>query len=193
MLALMRFRFRNDGANPVTAELPIQYSQDAARTGQGGNQDDHRIPRGPLDELTIQDHNILSAFDGRLYVRCQLETAMAVEPNGSTVILKRELQPGETCEAVLKIPYVVPVGDAEMKALKGIHFDACLPEVAKYWRNIAGRGARLTTPEPQLSAAHLSPRPRADGRLSDAGRPHQYLRGYFHLRQLLERILHDCQ
>ena len=139
MVALLRFRFKNDGPAPVRAELPIRYTQHGARTGQGGNQDIHRIPRGPLDALTVQGNHILSSFQDKPYVRSVLDTAMAIEPRGDTVLLTRVLQPGETCEAVVKIPYVVPETDGELAALDGLSFERCYPQVTEYWRSTAGR------------------------------------------------------
>ena len=156
MVALMRFRFRNDGAVPVRAELPIRYTQDGTRTGQGGNQDGHRISRGPLDALTVQGNRILSAFKDKQYVRCVLDTAMTVEPRGDTVLLSRELQPGEICDAVVKIPYVVPEDGRELDALGALTFDGCYPQMTEYWRNAATRGARVQAPEPELGALHTS-------------------------------------
>ena len=193
MVALLRFRFKNDGPAAVRAELPIRYTQHGARTGQGGNQDDHRISRGPLDALTVQGNRILSSFKGTPYVRCALDTTMAVEPRGDTVLLARELQPGETCEAVVKIPYVVPEGDSELAALDGLSFEACYPQVTEYWRNVAGRGACAGAGTAVGRAAHVPLGPRADGRLQDARRPGQYVGGHVHVRQLLERVLHDRQ
>jgi hypothetical protein len=156
MVALVRFTFKNDGIAPVEAELPIQYSQDSARTGNGDNQDDHRIPRSPLDTLTLKDGRILSPFNGESCVRCEVETDMSAEARGGAVRLKRRLEPGQSCDAVLKIPYVVPEGEAELSALRRLSFDECYLKVAGYWRKVAGRGAKITTPEPQLDALYTS-------------------------------------
>jgi hypothetical protein len=156
MVALLRFRFRNDGPAPVRAELPIQYSQDDARSGHGATHDGHRMSRGPLDTLTVRNGHILSAFKDKPYVRCALDTAMAIEAQGDTVLLSRELQPGELCDAVVKIPYVVPEGDKELAALDGLSFDSCQPLVAQYWNKAATGGARVQAPEPELGALHTS-------------------------------------
>ena len=152
MVALLRFRFRNDGAAPTRAELPIQYTQEGGRS----NQSAHAIPHGPLDALTVEGTRILSSFDDKPYVRCALDTAMAVETRGDTVLVSRELQPGESCDVVVKIPYVVPEGNNELTALDGLNFDVCQPQVTKYWRNVAGQGARVQAPEPELGALHTS-------------------------------------
>ena len=193
MVALVRFRFKNDGPSPVRAELPIRYTQQGARNGQGANQDDHQIPRGPLDTLSVQGGRILSTFNGQPCVRCALDTTMAVEPRGDTVLLTSQLQPGETCQAVVKIPHVVPQGNDELAALDGLSFDACYPQVTEYWRKVAGRGARAGAGAATGRAAHVSPGPRADGRLQDARRPDQHVGGYVHVWQLLQRVLHDRQ
>lgn len=152
MVALLRFRFQNDGAVAIRAELPIQYTQEGGRS----NQSSHAIPRGVLDTLTVQGNRILSSFEDKQYVRCTLDTAMAVEAQGDTVLVSRELQPGESCDVVVKIPYVVPEDDKERTALDGLNFDACQPQVAEYWRGVAGQGARVEAPEPQLGALHTS-------------------------------------
>ena len=152
MVALLRFRFKNDGSSAARAELPIQYTQEGGRS----NQSAHPIPRGPLDTLTVQGNRVLSSFEDKPYVRCALDTAMTVEARGDTVVVSRDLPPGESCDVVVKIPYVVPENDTELAALDGLSFAACQPQVAAYWRRAAGQGARVDAPEPQLGALHTS-------------------------------------
>ncbi len=156
MVALLRFRFQNNGAAPVLAELPIQYTQDGSRSIQGISHEGRRIVRGPLDTLRVEGKHILSSFEGKAYVRCALDTAMTVEAREETVLLRRELQPGESCDAVVKVPYVAPEGDKELAALNGLSFEACYPQVTEYWRKVATGGARVQAPEPELGALHTS-------------------------------------
>jgi len=156
MVALLRFRFKNEGAAPARAELPLQYTQEGARSVQGASHEGLRISRGPLDTLSVEGNRILSRFKDRPCVRCVLDTKMDVDKRGNTVMLSRELKPGESCEAVVKVPYATPEGEAEEDALEKLSFDACYPQVTEYWRNAAGRGACVEAPEPELGALHTS-------------------------------------
>jgi len=149
MVALLRFRFHNDGASPAMAELPMSYSQNAGRS-RGS------IPRGPLDELTVKWHRVVSAWKDQLIIRCELETDMTVEARGTKVALTKELNPGESCEALLKVPYVSPEGSQEFNALTRLSFEPCYADVTEYWQRVATRGAFLETPEPQLGALHTA-------------------------------------
>ncbi|MCX5771646.1 MAG: hypothetical protein NTZ09_15440 [Candidatus Hydrogenedentes bacterium] len=153
MVALIRFRFHNDGAMPAVAELPVRYSQSAGRNG--GSHGDG-IPRGPLDELTVKENKILSAWKDELVTRCEIQTDMTIEARGNEAALTKEIQPGESCEAVLKIPYVSPEGPQELDALTRLAFEPCYAGVTEYWRRVATRGAFLETPEPQLGALHTA-------------------------------------
>lgn len=156
MAALLRFRFRNNGAEPAVAQLPIRYSQDASRTGRGGNRDEYDIPRGPLDLLRVEGNTLRSAWKGEMVTRCAIETAMRIEEHGDEVTLTLPLAPGESCEAVLKIPFVALANQAEEKALSSLAFDQCHQDVTQYWRRVAGRGATLRTPEEPLNALHTA-------------------------------------
>ena len=157
MVALLRFRFQNDGTAPARAELPIHYTQDGARTGQGGNQDDHRISRGPLDTLTVQGSRILSSFKGKPCVRCAAGHGHgrgAAGRHGAadarTPARRNAARPWS------RFPMWCPTGTTELAALDGLSFEACYPQVTEYWRNVAGRGATVQAPEPQLGALHTS-------------------------------------
>ncbi len=154
MAALLRFQFRNDGAEIVRAELPLSYSQSASRTGRGANRDAFEIPRGPLDELVLDGTALRSAWNHEMPVRCEIETGMRIEMRGRQAVLSMELAPGAACEAVLKIPFVAPRAGAESEALKALAFAPCHAQATAYWRREAGRGAVLQTPEAPLNALH---------------------------------------
>ncbi|HUW61118.1 MAG TPA: hypothetical protein VMZ06_08940, partial [Candidatus Bathyarchaeia archaeon] len=149
MVAVIRFRFTNDGAGPAVAELPVSYSQNVGRS-RGS------IPRGPLDELTVKGNRILSKWKDQLIIRCELETDMTVEARGAKVALTKELNPGESCEALVKVPYVSAEGAQELDALTRLSFERSYADVTEYWQRIATRGAFLETPEPQLGALHTA-------------------------------------
>jgi hypothetical protein len=81
----------------------------------------------------------------------------AIEGNG--VLMQQRLEPGESCELLLKIPFIAVDSPKEIKALDGLKFETCLKEVTEFWRKEAGIGAQIRSPEPHLDAlykAHIA-------------------------------------
>jgi len=160
MVALVRFRFRNDGPDPIRAELPLRYSQDSERAytglppyrGAGG----YLVPGGPVDQLTFQGDRIYSDWQGDPVLRCALVTTMKVTKNQDGLLIDRELESGETCDVILKIPYIALESDEELSALDGLEFERCYQETAAYWRQVGHDSAQVHTPVPQLDALHAS-------------------------------------
>lgn len=163
MVALIRFRFHNAGDAPVTAELPIHYSQDSNRSYNASyrdaDQDDYLVPKSDLEQLTVEKGRITSEWNGQRVLRCTFESTMKPVQHGKGIRLTQELLPDGTCEVVLKIPYIALETNEEYTALDGLDFDRCYDEVTTFWRREGRRGARLQTPEPHLNelyASHLS-------------------------------------
>ena len=161
-VALVRFRFENAGDKPLEARLPIRFSEDSRRSHNalgGGEQTDYLVPKSPLKSLAIRRGRITSRYRGKEVLRGVCETSMRSRVEGEAVLLRRSLQPGESCELLLKIPYVALESKGERAALKELDFDCCHREVTRFWREENGKGSQLCTPVPQLDAlyaAHLS-------------------------------------
>ncbi len=159
-VALMRFRFRNLGDAPVEACLPIGYSGDSRRSFHflhiDPGQTDHLVPKSPMDHLALNGGRITSPYENREVLRCVCETAMEAGVEGEAVVLRHTLQPGERCEALLKIPYLAPNSAAELEALGRLDFDQCHEETSRFWRRENRRGAHLRSPVPQLDTLHAS-------------------------------------
>jgi hypothetical protein len=157
-VALVRFRFRNLGDAPVEARLPIRYSGDSRRSFHflhiDPGQTDHMVPKSPMDPLALNGSRITSLYENRVVLRCFCETSMAALAECDAVRLFKTLQPGEGCEALLKIPYLAPDSEAEMEALSRLEFDQCHEEATRFWRMEHRKGSRLLSPTPQLDSLH---------------------------------------
>ncbi|HQM48066.1 MAG TPA: hypothetical protein PLJ71_05225 [Candidatus Hydrogenedentes bacterium] len=161
MVALLRFRFENRGETPLTARLPIRYSDDSFRTENryrsGGSESaDDLVPRSPLNVLILDGKRVYSHWEGVPAFRCLLDTSMTAAAGGETVELSQELAPGESCVAVVKVPYVALDTEEELAALESVAFEQSYADVRAYWARKAGQGATVRTPEPQLESLHRS-------------------------------------
>ena len=67
------------------------------------------------------------------------------------VFFNQKLQPGETCEVVLKIPFIALESSGELEALKRLDFEHCYKEAANFWHREGQQGAQLRVPEPHLN------------------------------------------
>ena len=149
MVALVRFRFQNRGENPLRASLPIRYSPSCGHTG-------FTIPQAELDELTVSENKVTSEHEGTPILRCSLDTQMGVEITREGLVVSKDLEPGEACDLVVRIPHISLESPEELEALDALDFDNCYEQVTRYWRREARRGARIVTPDPQLEALHAS-------------------------------------
>jgi hypothetical protein len=156
----MRFRFHNLGDSPVEARLPIRYSGDSRRGFHffhiDPGQTDHMVPRSPMDTLALNENRITSLYENRAVLRCVCETAMAALAECDAVNLLKTLNPGERCEAFLRIPYLAPGLEKELDALSRLDFDKCREEVTRFWRQENRKGSVLRSPTPQLDSLHAS-------------------------------------
>jgi len=159
MVALVRFRFRNAGDRPATVRLPVQYSQQSDRShqrtgGHAGGQDDNQVPLSPRDPLTAKEGQITATWHDQTVLRCTYSTAMKPVEAKDGLVFTQELQPDESCEIVLKIPYLALESPEELAALSKLDFDASYLEVQKFWRQEARKGAQVRTPEPHMNALY---------------------------------------
>ena len=159
-VALMRFRFKNLGDAPVEARLPIRYSGDSRRSFHflhiDPGQTEHMVPKSPMDQLALNGSRITSLYENRAVLRCVCETAMAALAECEAVKLLKTLKPGESCEALLKIPYLAPNSEAELESLSRLEFETCYEETTRFWRVENSKGSRLCSPIPQLDTLHAS-------------------------------------
>jgi hypothetical protein len=157
-VALVRFRFHNLGGTPVEARLPICYSGDSRRSFHflhiDPGQTEHMVPKSPMDRLALNGSRITSLYENRSVLRFACETAMTVLAECDAVNLIQALQPGERCEALLKIPYLAPTSEAEMESLARLEFDKCHEETTRFWRLENRKGSRFRSPVPQLDTLH---------------------------------------
>ncbi len=157
-VALMRFRFHNLGDAPVEARLPIRYSGDSRRSFHflhiDPGQTEHMVPKSPMDELALNGSRITSLYENRAVLRCVCETAMAALAECEALVLLKTLRPGERCEALLKIPYLAPDSEAELRSLARLDFEKCREETTRFWRLENVKGSQLRSPVPQLDTLH---------------------------------------
>lgn len=159
VVAMLRFRFENVGAVPAEAELPVAYSQRSARSqnAYGGDfQDDALVPRSERDTLSVVGNYLLSPWRQDTVLRARWESTMIPEARGAGVVFRRLLQPAETCQVVLKVPFVAVDKPDELEALRALDFGRCSREVTAFWREQGRVGAQLSCPEPHLTALHAS-------------------------------------
>jgi len=168
IVALVRFRFENTGDRPALAELPLAYSPDAGRTHNRRDeltrptraQTDTLVPLCPREKLTLDDDRVMGEFAGAAVLRMVFETAMQVttDPNcdHTVVRFRQELQPGERCELLLRIPYVALESEAELAALQRLDFARSYDAMARYWRAESRKGAQIHTPDAHLNAVYAA-------------------------------------
>jgi len=141
MVALVRLRFENKTNHPESVEFPLTYSQ---------------IHTPLCDPLTLRNNQILSPFEGKDYLRFAVQTDMQLSAEGNQVVLRQTLSPGQSCLAVVKVPFLTLESADEFRALDALDFEKSCPEVTAYWHRTSDRGAVLQTPEPELEALHAS-------------------------------------
>lgn len=166
IVCIARFRFTNTGDSPATAELPIRYSRDSHHSNtpynpfaQGAAGHNARLlPRSKAEALRVRGGRVYGAWKRKPALRCTVDSSMALRTDGKAILISKRLQPGESCEAVVKIPYINLDTPAELQALDALDADRCHAEMARFWRDEVRKGAHVHTPVPQLNnlhAAHL--------------------------------------
>ena len=160
VVALVRFRFQNTGDRPAVAELPIEYSPNSSRSFNRRTawvkQDDYQVPASPQDPLSAEAGRITSQWHGQSVLRCTYSSIMEAAQSGGGIMLTKPLQPGESCEAVLKVPFIALDSPEELAALDTLDFERCYKELKKFWREECRHGAQIMTPLPHLNALYAS-------------------------------------
>lgn len=160
MVALLRFRIRNEGAEPATAEIPLRYSQQSRRSRNGyyrrDDQDGWLVPKVEFDEIRLRGNSMETDYEGERVLRAVFATSMEAHAEGEVATFRQPLAPGESCDLVLKIPYVALEGKSERQQLEALDFDRAHAEVARFWREENARGAQVHTPVDHLNAGHAA-------------------------------------
>ncbi len=162
IVGMVRFRFTNTGTETAQAELPIQYSSQSWRSEnrhyvrhQGG-WDGNLVPRSPLDPISFREGLLFTGWKGEEVPRAALQTSMVVNKEKDGIRLSQDLKPGQTCDLILKVPYIAVDTPEEHNLLAALDFETCFRDVSSFWRKENARGASIQTAEPRLDALHAS-------------------------------------
>jgi hypothetical protein len=159
--AMIRFRFANPSDQPAVAQLPVAYSSRSRRSktdwiatgARWKTQDDWQVPLSPRDTVQVEAGRLYSQTDGQKVLRAVYQTSMAVRVADGAAWFEQPLQPGQSCELVLKVPYLDPRG-GEPAALEALEFEAAYRQVREFWRRFARVGSTLACGEPDVDALH---------------------------------------
>jgi len=148
-VCLVRFRFTNAGDCLLRAAFPILYSPNSGRECPS------LVPRtDSLDELFINGSRIEGVCKGEKVLRCTFDSTMEAMTTDKGVVMSQTLAPGESCDLVLKIPFIALEEPAEFHELSLLDFDACYEDVKEFWRQEQLKGAQLDAPDEHLTALH---------------------------------------
>ena len=145
LVAMLRFRFHNDGSSSCRAELPVSYMD---HSGKG--------PRTCGDPLSITGRAgwIRTRLRRRQDIRAYCQTTMrGSAKRRDRLCFSQVLAPGDTCELILKVPYIAIDTAAERARLKALDFGASYDAVKAAWAR-EPLGAAINTPEPRLNELH---------------------------------------
>jgi hypothetical protein len=163
LVALVRFRFRNVGPAKQVARLHVDYSSNSGRTysqypviPNPKAVGDWLVPLSARESLACDDALLRGDWNGngRPVVRARVETPMNGRRDGKGLAFERELDPGGTCDLLLKVPFVNLESADELAALRALEFESSRRLTAEFWRRENDRGARVETPVPQLNELH---------------------------------------
>ena len=136
-----------------------------------GSLSDWLVPSSPRETLTKDGELIHGTWHDRRILRARVETIMIAQNDREGLTFTRELAPGETCDLVLKIPFVNLESPVELDQLRVLDFDTAAAAACGL---LEARGpARGPDPDsraPARRAAPLASDLRADQRSGHAGR-----------------------
>jgi hypothetical protein len=163
LVCLSRFRLKNVGDGKRTASVHLEYSSASGRSpnpyarGPGDRSlSEWLVPRSPREKLSLVDDLIRGDWNGRHVIRARAETSMSGRSERDGITFERELIADESCELLLKIPFIALDSPSELEQLRSLAYDSTRKQLAGFWRAENARGARIRTPVPQLDALHLS-------------------------------------
>ncbi len=163
LVCLIRFRLSNVGSSKQAGQIHLEYSANSGRSpgAYDANRKDEAVsdwlvPRSPREKLTMDGELIRGTWHNRQVLRARVESTMTAQSERQGLTFLRDLAPGETCDLVLKIPFVNLDSPAELDQLRSLDFDTLRQQLAAFWRHENERGAQIHTPVPQLDALHRS-------------------------------------
>jgi hypothetical protein len=161
LVCLVRFGLRNVGPRSQTAQLGLDYSSHSGRSpspyGAGHSRQsvsDWLVPDSPREKLRFDGGLIRGTWHDRPVLRAWAETSMTGREKGAGLVFERELAPQESCELLLKVPFVSLDAPGELAALRALRFDAMRHYLGEFWLREDRRGARIRTPVSQLDELH---------------------------------------
>ena len=160
---LVSFRFTNTGKRPGQARLTLEYSQESSRAQnwytsgfEDGKASDWLVPAGEREELDLRDSAVYGAWEGHPALRCAFDGTMAATQDQRRIVFAQDLQPGDSCSLVLKVPFVSLLPPEELQRLLKLDFEQSSAEVRAFWEKECGSSATLTTPIEQLTDLHAA-------------------------------------
>jgi hypothetical protein len=161
LVCLTRFRLRNVGSGKSEARLHVEYSSHSGRSPNpysvnrhDGSVTDWLVPRSPRESITLDGDLITGTWHEHRVLRAQVETPMSGRADGAGLTFSRALAAGESCDLILRIPFVNLDRPGERDRLRSLAFDDSRTRLAAFWRRENARGAQIHTPVPQLDALH---------------------------------------
>jgi len=150
VVGMFRFRFDNAGEKESIAEMPVRYGQNMERGPYS------LIPPtcDKFDKLTVSGNRILGEYDGEKLLRCTIDSDMDILETEDGLMLRRRLEPGESCEALLKIPFIAIDEPEELTSLEELNFGDAYQHVRTFWQEEGIDGAQIHTPIEPLNALH---------------------------------------
>jgi hypothetical protein len=163
LVCMVHFRLRNAGAAKQTARLHLEYSAKSGRSPnpygvnrRDGSVSNWLVPSSPREPLSLEGELIRGTWQGKRVLRARVETSMIGQSDGPGLAFGRDLAPGESCDLVLKIPFVNLESPAELDQLRSLAFEPARRQLAEFWRREDRRGVQIRTPVPQLDDLHRS-------------------------------------
>ena len=151
IVAMLRFRLTNTGPRSTIAVLPVALFDESNR-----HTSSLAPASGKRQPSTLRRDKIFGLWRGKPVLRAAVATTMRPRRGGSDLSFTQRLAPGQSCELILKVPYVALESRDELQALDGLDFDACRDEVFAFWRREGLKGAQLRVPVPQLEDLYRS-------------------------------------
>jgi len=136
-ICLVKFVLKNisDSAKPASFPLTL-----------GGGES--------FEKLRVDDEGLL--WSSSNYVRGQVVADTNFTVTSGKLKWSWTLEPGQSRQIVVKLPYIVLTEKSEREALTKLDYDTEQRDAAYYWRERLNQSARLITPEPMLNDFYRS-------------------------------------
>ena len=101
-------------------------------------------------------NRILGEYQSQPVLRCSYESEMKPEAIEGGLQFAKIIQPGESTQLLLKVPFIALETAEELRALDGLDFDRSYEEVVRFWQKEAVQGASIVTPVEEINAMFKS-------------------------------------